>query len=73
MYFNNAVKIALKNPDKNVDYLVGFMGSSGVFGKVYFSSKKNKVIFWNGKETVSWSKNRAKLYGTKSYLKKYEL
>jgi len=73
MYFNNAVKIALKNPDKNVDYLVGFMGSLVIFGKVYFSSIKNKVIFWNGKKTVEWSKTRAMLYGTKTYLKKYDL
>lgn len=74
--FREAIKQAFKNPSKKISYSGGM--SDGAY--VRFDKKKNKIFFWNGHGSqggyghweVEWSVSRAKCYGTRTYIKKYE-
>lgn len=77
--FKDAVKAAFKNPNKKVEYYYGkplvFYPSkkSNEYGWVKFDTKKNKVVFFNTITENEWSVTKARLYGTKTFLKRYGL
>lgn len=69
MNFQEAVKEAIKTPNEKVHYNF----SSNECGWVKMDTQSNKVVFFNTITECSWPVNKAKLYGTKTFLKRYGL